>query len=160
LRNGKSITIRTLLQSIPATEGMTRPQLFQTVEPNAASIITLVTYQAEDSALVAVRQSLLKSELWQIITDNEEDKLFTNPEEGIWFGTVTKSKPGLFTFNKAVTKESIEYSSHFNRIMHSPPFYKNDLEYVCYNYIERPIRPIALPSTSAPGLNTLYWAYF
>ena len=62
---------------------MTRPQLFQTVEPNAASIITLVTYQAEDSALVAVRQSLLKSELWQIITDNEEDKLFTNPEEGI-----------------------------------------------------------------------------
>jgi hypothetical protein len=124
LRNGKSITIRTLLQSIPATEGMTRPQLFQTVEPNAASIITLVTYQAEDSELVAVRQSLLKSELRQIIADNEEDKLFTNPEEGIWFGTVTKSKSGLFTFNKAVTKESIEYSSHFNRIMHSPQFIK------------------------------------
>jgi hypothetical protein len=35
LKNGKHVTIRNLLQSIPASEGMSRPQLFQHVELRA-----------------------------------------------------------------------------------------------------------------------------
>ncbi len=34
LKNGKSITIHHLLKSLPASSGMSRPQLFQHLEPN------------------------------------------------------------------------------------------------------------------------------
>jgi len=56
LKNGKKVTIWTLLQSILAMEGMIRPQLFQTVEPNIATIVMIITYQAEDRELVTARQ--------------------------------------------------------------------------------------------------------
>jgi hypothetical protein len=35
---------------------MIRPQLFQTVEPNIATIVMIITYQAEDRELVTARQ--------------------------------------------------------------------------------------------------------
>jgi hypothetical protein len=52
LKNGKIVTIQTLLWSIPATEGMSRPQLFQTVKANLTTLATIVTYQADDQKLV------------------------------------------------------------------------------------------------------------
>jgi hypothetical protein len=52
LKNGKTVMIRTLLQSIPATEGMSRPQLFQTVEAKFTTLATIVTCQASDQKLV------------------------------------------------------------------------------------------------------------
>jgi len=41
LKNGTQVSVRTLLQSIPASEGMSRPQLFQQVEPNLAQLSQL-----------------------------------------------------------------------------------------------------------------------
>jgi hypothetical protein len=43
LKNGKSITLRHLLESLPASAGMSRPQLFQQAEPNHGAMVTIVT---------------------------------------------------------------------------------------------------------------------
>lgn len=86
LKNGKTVMIRTLLQSIPATEGMSRPQLFQTVEAKFTTLATIVTCQASDQKLVYQWQESLDSELRIILATNEDEKLFLNPEEDLWFG--------------------------------------------------------------------------
>jgi hypothetical protein len=49
LQNGNSVSLRTLIKSIPASASMTRPQLFQHVEPNISGIVTMVTFQKQDS---------------------------------------------------------------------------------------------------------------
>ncbi len=48
LKNGKTISIQHLLKSIPASEGMSCPQLFQQAEPNPVAVVTIVTFQAQD----------------------------------------------------------------------------------------------------------------
>jgi hypothetical protein len=63
LKNDQQITIRMLLKSIPATQGMTRSQLFQFVEPNASGIITMATYQAQDKSHIEARKHTLEAEL-------------------------------------------------------------------------------------------------
>jgi hypothetical protein len=59
LTNGKQVSIRTLLQSIPASEGISRPQLFQQVEPNFGAVVTIATYQAKDHELSLPNNPLL-----------------------------------------------------------------------------------------------------
>jgi len=84
LTNGKQVSIRTLLQSIPASEGMSHPQLFQQVEPNFGAVVTIVTYQADDHDLVIARQSSLEAEIHQVLADGEEDKFFTDSSDGVF----------------------------------------------------------------------------
>ena len=36
LKDGKQVALRTLLKSLPASTGMSRPRLFQVVDPNGA----------------------------------------------------------------------------------------------------------------------------
>ena len=83
LTNGKQVSICTLLQSIPASEGMSRPQLVQQVEPNFGAVVTIATYQAKDHEFVIARQSSLESEIRQVLANGEEDKFFVDPSEGI-----------------------------------------------------------------------------
>jgi hypothetical protein len=99
---------------------MLQPQLFQTVKPNFTTLATIVTYQATDQTLVHARRESLESELWQIIASDNEEKLFVDHEQGLWFGEISKTKTGHFTTSKKITKESVEYSTHLNRIMNSP----------------------------------------
>ncbi len=56
LKNGQSILIRHLLKSIPASTGMSWPQLFQHAEPNPGAMVTIVTFQASDRELVHSRR--------------------------------------------------------------------------------------------------------
>jgi len=62
-RNGNSVSLCTLIKSVPASTGMTRPQLFQHVEPNISGIVTMVTFQKQDSNLVFACQKTLESEI-------------------------------------------------------------------------------------------------
>jgi len=41
------LSIRLLLKSIPASAGMSRPQLFQQAEPNPAGVVTIVRVFAD-----------------------------------------------------------------------------------------------------------------
>jgi hypothetical protein len=56
LKNDQIITIRMLLKSIPATQGMSLSQLFQFIEPNVSGMVTLATFQSQDKPLIEARQ--------------------------------------------------------------------------------------------------------
>jgi hypothetical protein len=60
LKGGKSVTIRTLLKSLPATNGMSRNRLFQIVDPNAGQTCTIVTFQKADRLFIEQRKLTLK----------------------------------------------------------------------------------------------------
>jgi hypothetical protein len=57
-------------------------------------MVTLVTYQECDKALVEERKLTLEQELRQVLSAGEENKLFRNDEDRIWFGSVLKNKNG------------------------------------------------------------------
>jgi hypothetical protein len=52
LKHGPSVSLRMLLQSLPATQGMSRPQLFQLIETNATKDVIIATFQKADKELV------------------------------------------------------------------------------------------------------------
>ena len=82
LHNGNLDSLCTLIKSIPASTGMTRPQLFQHIEPNISGIITMVTFQKQDSNLVYAHQKTLQSKIQQVIVDGEEDNIFVDNYDG------------------------------------------------------------------------------
>jgi hypothetical protein len=95
LKNDQIMTIRMLLKSIPATQGMSQSQLFQFIEPNTSGMVTLATYQSKDKLLVEARQQSLESKLRQVIAPDKAGKLFKNEIEGLWFGGAAKQKNGV-----------------------------------------------------------------
>jgi hypothetical protein len=44
--------------------------------------------------LVIARQATLETEIRNVITEGEEDKIFIRTAEGIWFGGVNKNRNG------------------------------------------------------------------
>jgi len=122
IKNGKSISICHLLKSIPATKGMSRPQLFQQAEPNPAAVVTIVTFQAQDREMVMARQATLEEEIRNVIADGKENKVFLNETDGIWFSGVNKNKNGNVLSNvRHCSKDDAAYFDHINRLMNSPP---------------------------------------
>jgi len=122
LKNGTTLSIRMLLKSIPASEGMTRPQLFQQAEPNHGATITIVTFQASDKDLVLARQDTLEEEIRNVLAPDREQKIFMNEFDGIWFGGVNNTKRGIqYSSIKNKTKDDVDYSAHINSIMNSSP---------------------------------------
>jgi hypothetical protein len=53
---------------------MSRPQLFQHIEPNISGVVTMVTFQKQDLLLVLARQNSLEMEISQISADGERTK--------------------------------------------------------------------------------------
>lgn len=100
---------------------MTRPQLFQHVEPNITGIVTMVTFQKQDSALVYAHQKTLEAEIQQVIADDEEHNVFVNDEDGIWFGRVNKTRTGCILATQQRDKSSLDYTKKIERVLHSPP---------------------------------------
>ncbi len=121
-KNGKVVTLCHLLKSISASNGMTCPQLFQQAETNIAAVTTIVTFQAQDWVYVLAHWVTLEAEIHQVIVEGKETKVFTDDVEGIWFGSANNSKSGRLTLIDGPTnKKTIEYVSHINRMMNSPP---------------------------------------
>ncbi len=52
LKSGKSVSLHLLLKSIPASEGMSCPQLFQQAEPNSGAQVTIVSFQDQDREVI------------------------------------------------------------------------------------------------------------
>jgi hypothetical protein len=100
---------------------MSRPQLFQHVEPNISGVVTMVICQKQDLPLVLARQNSLEMEIRQIIADGEDDKVFIDTAEGIWFGGVSKTKTGRILAAQQADRSSLAYTNHISRILKSPP---------------------------------------
>jgi len=108
-------------KSIPTSKGMSQPQLFQYVEPSISGIVTMVTFQKSDSELVYQRQSTLGSEIHQILSDDEDERIFVNNEEGIWSGGVHKTKTGNFLAGQQSDHSSLEYTKKMHNSCISLP---------------------------------------
>jgi hypothetical protein len=63
LIDGSTITVRTLLKSLPASPGMTRNRLFQVVDINPSHDSVIVTYQRSDRSFVEDRKFTLEQEI-------------------------------------------------------------------------------------------------
>jgi len=59
LKAGNKVSLRALLKSIPASNGMSRPQLYQHVEPNISGVVMMVTLQKQDLPLLLAQQNTL-----------------------------------------------------------------------------------------------------
>jgi hypothetical protein len=95
-QNGSTVSLCMLLKSIPSSQCMSHPQLFQSVEPNASGIVTMVTFQCQDSDHVYSPQNTLEMEIRQVLAEGEDEKVFLDNDEGIWFGGMSKTKKEKF----------------------------------------------------------------
>jgi len=85
LKDGAVIPLSPLLKSLPAFPGMSCPQLFQVVDPNASKNCVIVTFQWADQVHIESRKETLEDELHMIVASEETQKLFTEGIEGIRF---------------------------------------------------------------------------
>ena len=121
LKNGQHVTLRLLLRSLPATLGMSRPQLFQTVETDSTKDVILVTYQKRDKEYVNARKMTLESDFSVQLAQGEISKVFISEMEGIWFTPVTKTKYGQIIALPQTSKSNVDFVHHTNTILSSPP---------------------------------------
>ncbi len=94
LKDGKLTTIRTLLKSLPASEGMSRPRLFQVVDLMPSQDCVIVTFQRSDRPLVEERQFALEVELRDQLAPGEASKLFAKEVTGLRFGLAHHKNKG------------------------------------------------------------------
>jgi hypothetical protein len=83
IRNGKEISLHTLLKGIAVSQGMSRPLLFQHIKPNSSDMVTMAIYQTVDHDQVIPRQVTLEKEIKQVTEYGQERNVFINPDEGI-----------------------------------------------------------------------------
>ncbi len=121
LTNGTTVSIRTLIKSLPASHGMCRPQLFQHVEQNSSGGITLATFQECDRAYIQDRKMTLERELRCLLAQGEDEKLFQSSADGLWFDNIHKNKRGHIINSKLASKTDIEHIQHTKMILSSPP---------------------------------------
>jgi hypothetical protein len=121
LQNDQMTTVRMLLKSIPATQGMSRSQLFQFVEPNASGMVTMATYQHTNKEFIESRKITLEAEIRQVLAPGESAKIFKEESEGIWFGSVLKNKNGRIITTQQPNKHILNHKNHINSLMNSPP---------------------------------------
>ncbi len=121
LKSGQQVTIRLLLRSLPATLGMSRPQLFQMVETDSTKDVVIVTYQKKDKEYVNERKMNLETDIITQLAPGETPKVFISEMEGIWFTTVIKNKYGQIIAAPQTSKTNLDYVQHTNTILSSPP---------------------------------------
>jgi hypothetical protein len=121
LKTGQSIMLRTLLKSLPASQGMSHPLLFQHFEANATGTIHMAIYQRSDHDLVTARLASIQQEILQVLAEGEEAKIFANPQEGLWFGNVHQNSQGRVVNANQPTKLGQEYANRVNKTSPAKP---------------------------------------
>ncbi len=121
LKGGKTTTIRTLLKSLPATDGMSRNRLFQIVDPNAGQTCTIVTFQTCDRHYIEQRKLILENEIRSVLAPGEAAKIFTEETEGLWFGGHVRKRNGKPINLSIPHKADMEYMKQAESLLNSPP---------------------------------------
>jgi hypothetical protein len=121
LKNGQTITIRMLIRGLPATQGMSRPQLFQPAETNASRDCIITTYQKSDKDLVIARLYTLENDIRAQLAEGEAENIFISEIEGIWFTQITKTKSGQIVNSQPTSKFHLDHIQHMHSILSSPP---------------------------------------
>lgn len=121
LQDGTIVTIRTLLKSLPAEPGMTRPRLFQVVDPHPTKPCVLVTFQRSDRLYIEQRKETLEDDLISYLLIGEIDNLLEDPTDGLSFLNAHHKHKGKVIRVQAPSKEHQEFVAHANKLLNSPP---------------------------------------
>ncbi len=121
LIDGSTITVRTLLKSLPASPGMSRNRLFQVVDINPSHDCVIVTYQRSDRSFVEDRKFTLEQEILSHLAPGQADQVFQNEIEGIQFVPVYHKYKGKILRVHHPTKSHQEFVKHADSILSSPP---------------------------------------
>jgi len=121
LKNQQHITIRFLLRSLPATQGMSRPQLFQLAETNETREAIVVTYQREDREHVQSRLITLQNDILAQLAPGEASRIFISETEGISFRPLSKTKGGHIIYSQQTSQHTLSHIQHTKSILSSPP---------------------------------------
>jgi hypothetical protein len=100
LKDSQEVMLFMLLRSLLASHCMSRPQLFQLVEPNPAGAVVVVTFQQCDRDFTLNRRMDLKSDIRSQLAKGEGSKVFQSKTEGIWFNNVHRSRNGRIALGK------------------------------------------------------------
>jgi hypothetical protein len=74
-----------------------------------------------DRDYVLARKNTLEAELRQVVNPADENKIFVDPQEGIWFGNVHQSKHRAIVKTAHHTKTGQAYANKVNSLLYSPP---------------------------------------
>jgi hypothetical protein len=121
LKDGKLTTIRTLLKSLPASEGMSRTRLFQVVDLVPSQDCVIVTFQRSDRPLVEERQFALEVELRDQLAPGEATKLFTNEVTGLRFGLANHKNKGKVIKIHNPSQVHQDFVHYADSLLSSPP---------------------------------------
>jgi len=121
LKDGKLTTIRTLLKSLPASEGMSRTRLFQVVDLVPSQDCVIVTFQRSDRPLVEERQFALEAELRDQLAPGEATKLFANEVTGLRFGLANHKNKGKVIKIHNPSQVHLDFVHYADSLLSSPP---------------------------------------
>jgi hypothetical protein len=121
LTDGRLVAIRTLLKSLPASTGMSRPRLFQVVDFAPTQDCVLVTFQRLDRPLVEERQFDLDMEIPDQLASGEASKVFVDELEGIRFGSACHENKGKVIRIHNPSQTHLDFVQHVDRLLSSPP---------------------------------------
>jgi len=121
LTDNKEVTIRTLLKSLPASKGMSRPRLFQVVDCIPAQNCVLVTFQRSDRPMVEGRQFDLEVELCDQLASEQESKLFIDEVQRLRFGHAYHKNRGKIIRVHNPSQTHVDFVQHADRLLSSPP---------------------------------------
>lgn len=133
LKDGKMVTIRTLLKSLPASAGMARPRLFQVVDFVPSQNCVLVTFQRSDRALVEDRQLELEVELSDQLTPGDASKLFVDETQGLRFGQAYHKNKGKVIRIHNPSQTHRDFVQYADRLLSSPPKKRTNAEMTMEN---------------------------
>jgi hypothetical protein len=94
LKGGTKTSIRMLLKSLPATQGMQCNRLFHIINPNAGNTCTIATFQKADKAYIEQWKLSLEQGKKSVLEKGEASKVFIDEVDGIWFGGTVKQVNG------------------------------------------------------------------
>jgi len=121
LKDGKMVTIRTLLKSLPASEGMSRSRLFQVVDCIPSQNCVLVTFQRADKILVEDRQFTLEEELCEQLAPDQSSKLFVDDVQRLRFGCAYHKGRGKVIKIHNPSQTHLDFVQHADKLLSSPP---------------------------------------
>jgi hypothetical protein len=98
-------------------------------------------------------------EIALLLVKGEELKIFINPAEGMWYGSIHQNKPGQTLKTTNLTKPGQDYVNHINKVLSSLPKKRSQHIPVETNYSTPPSqsKPHNTPyRQSAPNLPQPY----
>ncbi len=121
LKDGSTITVRTLLKSLPASPGMSRSRLFQVVDPNSSKECVLVTFQRIDKHFIEDRLFTLEKELMSHLAPGQSSQVLENEFEKLQYVPTYHKNKGKVIRVHHPTKSHQDFIKHADSIMSSPP---------------------------------------